>query len=199
MSGTAGRANSGAARMTSKTEFDRFVERQQAQSEDATSVDPKQQLQEWRDYLNVLYDKIKEYMCSYINNGAANITLENIILNEEFSGPYTVQQMRPKIGRSSITFKPIGTMLIGSKGRVDVRGPRGSARLGLVNKHVMHASDLIRVTVSVVGAPQRPPPPKPENQKIEWAWKIITSPPQMSFTDLTRDVFFDLILSIADV
>jgi hypothetical protein len=153
--------------MTSKTEFDRFVQRQQAAPEDAGSFDPKEQLQEWRHYLDVLYKQIEIYMAVYVAGGAADIRFENIELNEEFSGPYTVQQMLLQIGRSSITFKPIGTMLIGSKGRVDVHGPRGTARLALVNKNVTHARDLIRVTVSVAGAAQRPSPPEYENGKIE--------------------------------
>lgn len=181
-----------------KTEFDKFVQRQQVAQSEAASFDPKQQIQEWRHYLDLLYKQIKEYMASYVAERVARIILDDIELNEEFSGPYTVPQMRLEIGRSVVTFKPIGTMLIGSKGRVDVQGPRGSARLGLVNKRATHARDLVRVTVSVVGASEPPPPPKPRNEKIEWAWKIITPPPDMSFIDLTQGAFFDMILSIAD-
>jgi hypothetical protein len=182
----------------SKAEFDRFVQRQQAGSEDTTSFDQKQQLQEWRHYLDVLYKQIEGYMASYVADGAAKITLGDIDLNEEFSGPYTVRQMLLEIGRSSITFKPIGTMLIGSKGRVDIQGPRGNARLALVNKNATSAHDLVRVTVSVVSASQRPSPPKREHVRIEWAWKIIDSPPRIRFLDLTQESFFDMILSIAD-
>jgi hypothetical protein len=183
---------------TIKAEFDKFVQRQKAEAEDATGPDPKQQLQEWRDYLEALYKQIEKYMDSYVADGTAKITFSDIDLNEEFSGPYTMRQMLLKIGRSAITFKPIGTMLIGSKGRVDVQGPRGSARLALVNKSASHASDLIQVTTSIVGRAQSPPPPKRENVKIEWAWKIIVPPPQMRFIELTQDAFFDMILSIAD-
>jgi hypothetical protein len=38
-----------------------------------------------------------------------------------------------KIGRQEIVMTPIGTLLIGAKGRVDVVGPAGRARLVLVN------------------------------------------------------------------
>lgn len=183
----------------SKADFDKFVQRQKAESKDAGSFDPKQQLQEWRDYLSLLYKQIEGYMASYVASGGAKISLREIELNEEFSGPYAVQQMLLEIGHSSITFKPIGTMLIGSKGRVDVHGPRGIARLGLVNKKATRASDLIRVTVSVVGVQQQPPTPKSAHEKIEWTWKLLESPPNMRFVDLTQDVFFDMILSIADV
>lgn len=181
----------------SKTEFDRFVQSQQAEQRPTADFDPKQQLLEWRHYLDVLYKKIEGYMASYIAEGAAKITLGDIDLNEEFSGPYTVRQMLLEIGRSSITFKPIGTMLIGAKGRVDVQGPRGSARLGLVNKNATRGDDLVRVTVSEVGRSQQPSSPNRENEKIEWAWKIMASPPDMRFIDLTQGAFFDMILAVA--
>lgn len=182
----------------SKAEFDKFVRRQQVERSDAENFDPEQQLREWRAYLDVLYKQIETYMAPYVANGAASITLDDIELNEEFSGPYTVPQMLLNIGRSVVTFKPIGTMLIGSKGRVDVQGPRGSARLGLVNKNVTRAQELIRVTVSMHGVSKQPPSSQRANEKIEWAWKIMTLPPDMRFIDLTRDAFFDMIMSVAD-
>ena len=38
-----------------------------------------------------------------------------------------------KIGRQEITMTPVGTLLIGAKGRVEVVGPAGRTRLLLVN------------------------------------------------------------------
>ena len=87
-------------------------------------------------------------------------------------------------------------MLIGSKGRVDVQGPRGSARLGLINKKVTHARQLIHVRISLPGDP--PPAPESSPEKIDWAWKIITPAPEMKFIELTEDSFFDMVLGVAD-
>jgi hypothetical protein len=179
-----------------RTDFDKFVQRKKAEEEVVTAFDPKQQLNEWFHHLDALYAKAGEFLSSYIRHGTARIEFRNIDLNEEFSGPYTVRQLFIHIGNSTIILRPIGTMLIGSKGRVDVQGPRGTARLVLINKKVTHAHQLIRVRISVPGEP--PPPPEPKPDQIEWAWKIASPPPDMKFTDLTEDSFFDMILSVAD-
>jgi len=182
-----------------KTEFDQFVARQQAEASETEDFNPEQQVKEWKEYLERLYSNVKEYMRPYVENGTAAITLSDIELNEEFSGPYMVRQLQLTIGRSIVAFKPIGTMLIGSKGRVDVLGPRGNARLTLMNKNITSARELIRVRVSVVGSsPARPPERKHQNEVIQWVWKIASPPPDIRFVDLTQQAFFDMVLSVAD-
>jgi hypothetical protein len=182
----------------SKADFDAFVKRQQVEDEKKDGFDPEKQLREWLDYLNALYDQIRGYLKAYVESGTAKITLRDIQLNEEFSGVYTASELILTIGRSTITFTPIGTMLIGSKGRVDVQGPLGKARLALINKEVTNARQLIQVTVRFVGGPSPPPPPKQSIKHIEWTWKITTSPPKMDFKELTQETFFNMILAVAN-
>ena len=179
-----------------RPDFDQFVQRKQEEEKETAAFDPKRQLAEWLHYLDALYAEVHGFLESYIDTGAARLEFTSIQLNEEFSGPYEVRQMFLHIGTSTVVFKPIGTMLIGSKGRVDVQGPRGSARLGLINKQATHAGQLIRIRVSLPGKPQPAPEPSPE--EIEWAWKIITPAPEMKFIELTEDSFFDMILGVAD-
>jgi len=184
------------------SDFDDFVKRQQSEQQKETTLDstfdPKQQLEQWLGYLDALYRQITAYLQTYVESGAAQIEYRNITLNEDFIGDYTAREMLLKFGRSSVTFEPIGTMLIGTKGRVDVRGPIGSARLHLINKLVTNGRQLVRVTIMRPGDPP-PAPPLPEALKqIEWVWKISTPPPEMNFVELTQDVFFNMILSVAN-
>lgn len=182
----------------SKSDFDAFVKRQQADEEKKADLDPKQQLREWLDYLSALYKQIEGYLQTYVDSGAAKITRRNIQLNEEFIGAYTAPEWILTIGRSTVTFTPVGTMLIGTKGRVDVQGPLGKARLVLVNKKITDARQLIQVTVTRV---DDSPPALPTEQaikQIEWTWKLSTPPPDMKFTELTQDTFFNMILAVAN-
>lgn len=182
----------------SKADFDAFVKRQQVDEEEKVGFDPAKELREWLEYLNALYEQIKGYLKTYVDNGTAKITLRDIRLNEEFSGGYTASELILTIGRSTVTFTPIGTMLIGSKGRVDAQGPLGKVRLALVNKAVTNARQLIQVTARVVGDPPPSPTPKRAKQHIEWAWKISTPPPEMEFIELTQSAFFNMILALAN-
>jgi hypothetical protein len=182
----------------STSEFDAFVQKQQADSENIADFDPKKQLQEWYDYLDLLYKKIASFMERYVNSNAASIAYDDITLAEDFSGSYSIRQMLLKIGRSTIIFTPVGTMLIGSKGRVDVQGPRGGARLILINKTVNHARQLVNIRVSRPGDPPLALPTADDVRSIQWEWKIITPPPEMGFIELTEEAFFNMILTVAN-
>jgi hypothetical protein len=183
----------------SKSDFDEFVKRQQAeQQEAAVTFDPKEQLDQWLGFLDALYKEITSYLRTYIESGAAQVEYRNITLNEDFIGAYAAQQMILKIGRSTVTFTPIGTGLIGAKGRVDVQGPAGKATLILVNKLATSARSLIRVTITKPGDPPPPLPSAEAIRQIEWAWKISTPPPDVNFIELTQETFFNMVLSVAN-
>jgi len=182
----------------SKNDFERFLADQKRH--EVKGFDAEKQLREWRNLLTTLYQNIKNYMQPYVSQGLAVISNKDIELNEDFSGPYTVQQLILQVGNSVVMFKPIGTMLIGSKGRVDVQGPRGTVRLTLVDKKVKSARDLIKITTTILSPGQElAPPPEPERREIEWTWKIASGPPSMTFTDLNETTFFDVILSVVNV
>jgi len=175
------------------SKFDEFVQ-QQNNNEDDSVFDPKQQLNEWFDYLDVLYKNITSFMKTYLDKNQAEISYDNITLTEDFSGSYEIRRMLLKIGRSTITFTPIGTMLIGAKGRVNVQGPSGGARLILMNENVTTASQLITVRVS---KPGEAPPALPKAKDINWTWKIMPFAPKRDFIDLTEDSFLEMILTVA--
>nr|WP_295112408.1 hypothetical protein [uncultured Caulobacter sp.] len=180
----------------SRADFDNFIERKAKALEESDKLNPQRQIDEWRSFLNTLYRSVSGYMAKYVEAGHAEISSTDIELNEEFSGPYTVQDLTVSFGGSTVNFKPVGTMLIGSKGRVDVRGPHGVARLVLVDKNVSSSRQLIKVRVSIDDKPLRPEPERASPP--EWTWKLVSPPPEMQFTDLTEDTFFDMLLSVAD-
>lgn len=171
-----------------------FVRQQNILDTEDDILNPEKELQEWIHYLNLLYTQITSFMSTYISEKMATISYDEITLTEDFSGSYSIRRMFLKIGRSTITFTPLGTMFIGSKGRVDVQGPSGGARLMLMNKKVTNARQLFTIRSSRLG---EPPPALPKVQDIEWAWKIMPSPPQMDFIDLEKDSFSDMILTVA--
>jgi hypothetical protein len=92
-------------------------------------------------------------------------------------------------------------MLIGSKGRVDVVGSAGRSRLVLINKAAKSAHDLIKITVTVVDPKKPTVPLTPKSEKrepIEWAWKIVNSPPATTFMDLNAASFMQMILEVSN-
>jgi len=179
-----------------KTDFDEFVKRQQRLPSNEGQIDWAGRRDEWLRSLDDLYAQIESFLEAYLASGQMRREFRQIQLNEESIGSYTAKEMVLKIGRQEVTFTPIGTVLFGMKGRVDVLGPAGGARLFLVNKKATSARSLVRVTVSIPGT--TPPPVRERTEPIEWVWKIGSPPPEMKFIDLTQQAFFEMILQVAN-
>jgi hypothetical protein len=182
--------------MATEKDFADFVKRQRVEKQPVEKFDPVKELQSWLGTLQQLYATIESYLEAYVSSDGIQIQYQDVELNEEFSGPYKARQMILKIGSQQVTLRPVGTMLIGSRGRVDVLGPQGRAILALVNKKATSRRSMISVTISGPGiAPQ----PKPEAATpVEWEWKIVSPSPNGQFTVLSKEAFQQLILEVAN-
>ena len=120
-------------------------------------------------------------------------------ITEEQVGTYQAKSMTIAIGRKTVKLEPIGTFLVGTKGRVDVVGPSESGRLTLLDKDVKNLSQLIRVSVRIVGkSPVPPPPPQKDPSTIQWVWRIVTRPPKVGIVEMTKENFLDLLAEVAN-
>jgi hypothetical protein len=102
-----------------------------------------------------------------------------------------------RIGGKTINLKPVGTLLIGSKGCVDVIGPAAKAQLMLLNRKLTSLSQLIHVSVGVGGKMPVPPPAKSPSE-IDWTWRIVTRPPRREIVEINEDTFQKLLLEITN-
>jgi hypothetical protein len=105
--------------------------------------------------------------------------------------------MTIKIGSKIIKLEPVGTLLLGSRGRVDVVGPLARARLILIDAEIKSMSQRIHFSDSVDGKTPSPPPPKPRSD-IKWAWKIVTRPPRQEIVELNKESFLNLLVEISN-
>jgi hypothetical protein len=184
--------------MATDKAFQDFVARQQAAKAQASSrIDPAKELEFWLRSLEELYARIETYLQEYISSGGIEVTYKAIELNEEFCGTYQARQMNLSIGPQQVTLTPIGTMLIGSRGRVDVLGPAGRAMIALMNKKATSARSMVHVSVRLASEPAPPSQIEPQ-EAIGWEWKLVSAPPERKFTTLTQEVFLDLILEVAN-
>ena len=174
--------------------FDDFVKRQQSTSDGLRAFDGERERAEWLAHLSDLYALIEDVLRPYIEKGSITIDYDNISLSEEGIGEYDAKQMVMRIGRQRVTFTPVGTMLIGTKGRVDVEGTAGRARLILTDRHAKKP----RVVVTVHRGPGTPPPTTDPITAVDWTWKIATMPPQIEYIDLTRDSLFEMVMEVAN-
>jgi hypothetical protein len=179
-----------------RTAFDDFVARQQKAEAQASSVDWNKELHEWLSQLDRLYSKVESFLAKYVASGQIRYEYKSVQLNEEHIGSYAAREMALRIGPQEVDLVPVGTLLVGAKGRVDVKGPAGRAQLLLVDSKASDPRSLIRVSFGVAGKP--PVSPNKQKQKVRWEWRILTRPPDRRFIEITRQAFFDLVMEVAN-
>ncbi len=176
----------------SHPDFTDFVQRQQPTSKSAHGVivDWDSELDYWMKRLAELYDTIADFLDPYIEDETVSLTYSPLVLTEENIGTYQTREMHIAIGRQIVTLRPVGTMLIGTKGRVDILGSAGRSRFMLTDKEATGARGLVRVSVGGVIPPNHPP--------IDWVWKIVGSPPAIRVTELTKDTLFQVLMEVSN-
>ena len=185
--------------MSADTHFKEFVNRQQRRASVDKAVDWKKERDDWLGYLQQLYVRIAEYLDEYIKSGAIKLRASTIPLNKENIGVYEAKRLAIVIGGQEITLTPVGTLLIGSKGRVDVEGSAGNSRLVLINRNITHPRQMIRVNVATM-SPGAPPLAEtlPAPKKIDWEWKIVSRPPAMQFIELNKETLFEMLMEVSN-
>ncbi len=89
------------------------------EKEDKSRTNVKSEVAKWQNSVNALYKNIIEWVAPFNENIKPEII--NYSITEEISGQYEIPilAIKPNIGKS-ITFRPIGTFVIGAEGRIDV-------------------------------------------------------------------------------
>lgn len=173
-------------------EFEEFVKRQKSSAVAEPPVDWDKERRDWIAHLDWLYKRVESFLRKY----KIDIEYRETELFEENLGTYPVRTMIIHIGRQMINLTPVGTRLIGSKGRVDVDGPYGKAALVLVDKDA--ASPRPRVRVRIMDPKEKVQPEIENEKKIEWVWKIATRPPAIQYIDLNTESFLQLIMEVSN-
>ena len=175
-------------------DFAEFVKSQQESTEE-TQTNWIAMRDEWLGRLDFLYSQVLEFLKDFIAARSIQYSFTEIELNEENIGAYSARRMNLRIGRQTIYLDPVGTLLIGSAGRVDAVGPGGRrAQLVLVREGAKSIGDLIRVRV---GADTDAFASQPVSQPISWVWKIISQDARRTFIELDRDSFYELLMELA--
>lgn len=183
-----------------KKEFESYLE-STLEKEVANSDFVKKELSDWHDYLDMLYKNIlKSWIGEYIEKGLIKFKKNKKNIYEEFSGTYEVESLELNINGKFVIFEPIGTMLVGSKGRVDVVGKNGTVSLILVDKDSNGPNIEIKLFTSKKELIEDEAKEKFSPKKnIEWAWKIfLNNNNRIEYIDLNESNFLDIITGLTN-
>ena len=176
-------------------DFAKFVADQQTSTADAEVWGGMRE--EFLKNLKALHNEIVDFLQEYEKTRQITHSFTDVMLNEENIGSYFAPRMDIKIGRQYVYLEPIGTLLIGIRGRVDVVGSAGRAQILLVHEKAKSAAELYPVWVTKGGKPS-PAPPSAQEQSSSWIWKIVTRGLPKKFVDIDKESLFELLMEIAN-
>ncbi|WP_371331813.1 hypothetical protein [Klebsiella quasipneumoniae] len=187
--------------MSIKNLKDIINKQKQEEVDEEFQFEPAEQIKEYQELVEQLYTLTLSSIDELIREGLIQVDREKINIHEEALGDYEIDMLLLSINHKKIKFVPAGTMLIGSKGRVDVFGPFGSEKFMLIRKGLKKPGDLIKVTVQINDPKNSPSSEREEPRKKltvdDWEWKTLPSDNRwMKFDDVTSDTITDLIMRL---
>lgn len=166
--------------------FIEFVQEQTAIGSAGTAgaMSVEQDKQRWLSKLAELGKAVDRWLGAYKKMGIKTAT-KMVPVTEEQTGTYQAFQVEITVGPAVVKLKPIGTFLIGAWGRADMEGPRGICRLVLVPRRATTTLSVFRTEPAAYPV-----------EGSDLVWKIMPTPPEMNYVELTGDVFLEMLMKV---
>lgn len=165
----------------SKQEFEKYL----AELPEPPEVDWEQVKREWLEHLAELLARIEGWL-----NGVAHlgVTYQRTAqkLEEEHLGAYEAPAAQIKFKGREVRVEPIGRLIIGARGRADLVGPFGAARLLLVRSDAESPRDMLRVRRLENDDPN------------DYVWKLALRPPAMGYVWLDENSFYGALMEVVN-
>jgi hypothetical protein len=175
-----------------KKDFDEFLLIKEKEQKDIPEIDWEAEKDEWLLYLDKLYELFENFLNDYVKKGKIKIAYDEISLTEEYIGNYKAKRMTIEFAGEKITLKPVGTNLIGVKGRVDMIGKFSSAKIVLVDSRMKGIRDRIFERET------QKKDKKHQEETIIWEWRFVTAPPTRLYQPINEDTIYSVIMELSN-
>ena len=177
--------------------FRQFVEQEKAVATKKKSVDWNKKKLAYLEQLDRLFENVEVFLREFIESGAVRIERNVITIDEEYVGKYDAPVLRIHIYGRHADLLPMGVNIIGTPGRVGLKGIMGTVRFVLADKR--EKSPQVFASMSWLPEDKEHAQEKAEewaNRKRDYVWKIITDPPQIRFVELNEDSFLSSLMEV---
>jgi len=177
----------------SKKDFEDLLKKHDRKSEEK-EINWQSQKTEWLGFIEQFYSSLESWLTPYKKQGTVSYAYKDLELTEEHIGTYSVKVMTVDFAGQKLTLEPIGTLLIGTKGRIDMVGVKGRVQFILADKN----SKGMKVSASISIGGEKPKDKEPQKAP-EWTWKIVLRESRkVSFVEFTEENFFDALMEIVN-
>lgn len=172
--------------------FDEFVKQRTDRAKQFANYE--ETLATWQHELGSLYDIMEGYLKNYTESGQIRTERRSVQLTEDYLGSYEAQALAVLIGNDEVIAQPVGALVIGSSGRVDLSGPRRMLRIVLIEK----SGSAMNVTTSGADSQEETSTRSLLPSKIDHrGWYFVTPPPDSIATALGEGSFRNAIMDVA--
>lgn len=91
-----------------------------AQKDGAGEVDWDARKRAWLASLDDLYSRLEGWLKESKEDGVVQIERDKVGITEEYLGSYNAPTLRILLNARSVLLRPVGTLIVGAHGRVDV-------------------------------------------------------------------------------
>jgi len=169
----------------SKKDFEEMLNQHETVKSD---IDWEKKKQEWLNFIQQFYDEVGQWLKPYADQKKLEYDYHNLSLTEEYIGTYTAKTMIINFAGQQVKLEPIGTLLFGTKGRIDMEGARGRVQFLLVDR------DKVSVSISIKGETETE---NQERKEPDWAWKIVLKEQRrIAYDDFNEENFFNALMEI---
>ena len=165
-------------------------------------IDWEAELDLWLKRLDELYQNVQVWLAEYQKEGRVQLAFRPIQFFEDGVGAYVTLEAEICVDNALVKLIPVGTALVGVKGRVDMEGPNGTIRLVLAHREATHPQVAYRQRIHKSEAEAKRVHQFWQEQGLghlladDWVWKVSTNPPHIQYTDLTQDTFLGSLLQV---
>lgn len=173
-------------------EFNAFLkalqDKEKAKREKRRQFDPEERIFRFQPLVSNFFDVMeKDWFGDCVAQGLMTIEREKISISEDALGLYNTEKCKLTMGSEKIEFVPIGTILLGTDGRIDLKYRRNEVMFVHVGEKVKRASDLMAVLKKIM-------PNKDLGQKV-WKYtpKVTRSHYVTADSQSVRSLIMDLV------
>lgn len=177
----------------SKKDFEELLKKHENKPSEK-DIDWEKEKREWLGFIKNFYERVETWLAPFKEQGKLSYEYKKAQITEDYIGTYNVDVMIVDFAGQKLTLEPLGTLLIGTKGRIDMEGARGRVQFILADKDSKGMK--VSVTVSTGGNPVEK---QKEQKEPDWTWKIVLrGSRKISYMEFTEDNFFDALMEVVN-
>lgn len=137
--------------------FENLVHRFATSQEDEDSARWEERRIWWQNKVGELETQVKEWLRPLIDSGTIKFSQWTVRITEETLGTYSIPTVQIELRHRNLWLRPIGSVIVGGFGRINVDGPAGNAMLILTNERDDIQPDKRRAEAEwFIAHPKRP-------------------------------------------